>query len=92
MRICRPLFSNREVFLPVYHVTRYGEISHIFGMGFEKMEDPMQNIFKSVVSLIMLFVLGLCATLFAQEVDFQAADYPRAETRLQLYTLGAQDG
>jgi len=29
---------------------------------------------------------------FWQEVDFQTADYPRAETRLQLYTLGAQDG
>ena len=29
---------------------------------------------------------------FWQEVDFQSADYPRAETRLQLYTLGAQDG
>jgi MSHA biogenesis protein MshJ len=29
---------------------------------------------------------------FWQEVDFQTADYPRAETHLQLYTLGAQDG
>lgn len=29
---------------------------------------------------------------FWQEVDFQTADYPRAETRLQLYTLGAQNG
>jgi len=29
---------------------------------------------------------------FWQEVDFQTGDYPRAETRLQLYTLGAQNG
>jgi len=29
---------------------------------------------------------------FWQEVDFQTVDYPRAETRLQLYTLGAQNG
>jgi len=29
---------------------------------------------------------------FWQEVDFQTADYPRAETRLHLYTLGAQSG
>lgn len=29
---------------------------------------------------------------FWQKVDFQSTDYPRAETRLQLYTLGAQNG
>ncbi len=29
---------------------------------------------------------------FWQEVDFQTAQYPHAETRLQLYTLGAQSG
>ncbi len=29
---------------------------------------------------------------FWQEVDFQTTDYPRAETRLQLYTLVAQNG
>jgi MSHA biogenesis protein MshJ len=29
---------------------------------------------------------------FWQTVDFQMAEYPHAETRLQLYTLGAQDG
>jgi hypothetical protein len=34
----------------------------------------MQNNFKSVPSLIMLFVLGLCTTLFTQGVDFQALE------------------
>jgi MSHA biogenesis protein MshJ len=29
---------------------------------------------------------------FWQKVDFQALDYPRAVTRLRLYTLGALDG
>jgi MSHA biogenesis protein MshJ len=28
---------------------------------------------------------------FWQQVDFQATEYPHAETRLKLYTLGAQD-
>ena len=28
---------------------------------------------------------------FWQQVDFQATEHPHAETRLQLYTLGAQD-
>ena len=28
---------------------------------------------------------------FWQKVDFQATEFPHAETRLQLYTLGAQD-
>ena len=28
---------------------------------------------------------------FWQQVDFQATEYPHAETRLQLYTLGARD-
>lgn len=61
------------------------------GLGRYQLEMVLEGGYLDILRYLQELE-GMPWKFFWQDVSFRIADYPSAETRLQLYTLGAQDG